>query len=118
MLKKLWRILRFPVPADIDRAEISAEKWTNFDDFLTSGSDGVFVALVKSSNIKTVRSGNLVVIDTLLAPAAGDVVAMSAGEEILLKQYSDRQAFGVVTCVVVLLDSHRRQRTLRQLGEG
>lgn len=110
MLKKLWKILSFPVRAGGGGSEISAENWTDFDDFLSLGSDGVFVALVKTSNIKAVRDGNLVVIDTNLAPVRGDVVAEAAGDKLLVRQYSDRIPLGVVTCVVVPLDSHRRRR--------
>lgn len=107
----LWKVLPFPAKRAFDRNKISSEKWADFNDFLTNGSTGVYAALVNQSDTRDIENGSVVIVDTNLAPLKGDIVIET--ENGAVSNYEPGSpVFGVVVCVVQLLDSHRRQRTL------
>jgi Peptidase S24-like len=114
-VETLWKVLPFPnIKHGKMTDEIKAENWTNLDDFLTNGSDGVLVGIVKGSNIPEVPDGYLIVIDKNLAPESGDIVVeLEEGEAAVRKYRNGADVFGVVVCVIQPLQSHRRQRRQR-----
>jgi hypothetical protein len=113
-VERLWKVAFFPNQEGVDRQEISSEKWIDFSDFLSNGSDEVYVVMVKGEGVMNIKDGNLLIIDRNLAPEIGDAVTVFDGETMRVKEYaSGEEVFAVVTCIGEPLPSHFRQRTKR-----
>lgn len=109
-VEKLWKVLSFADHKKIKRKDIEPENWFDFNDFLTNGSDGVFVAHVTEGG-GDIPAGSIVVVDQYLEATSGDMVIELINDEMAIKRHApDLTVFGVITCVVKPLPSHRRQR--------
>lgn len=106
MIEELWKVIFFKNKKPDDKRAIFSDNWTDFNDFLTNGRDGVFIAFVDESSVESVQKGNLVVIDSELAPVKGDLVIQN-GE---ITEYHGGATSGVILGVLKMCDSHWRQR--------